>query len=152
MSGADLENLANLAAIRASKEGDTAVRFSHMDWARDRILMGAERRSRFVSEESLRLSAYIEAGRALIANETDGSVPLHKMWVASPSTRGWGAGLIQALFFDALHSSLMPRGSKLSTTSQIPGMDQDSISKKEYIARSESSPTPRRSRNEGTSD
>jgi ATP-dependent Zn protease len=81
LSGADLENLANLAAIRASKEGDTAVRLSHMDWARDRLLMGAERRSRFVSEESLRLSAYIEAGRALIANLTDGSVPLHKVSV-----------------------------------------------------------------------
>lgn len=81
LSGADLENLANLAAIRASKEGDTAVRLSHMDWARDRLLMGAERRSRFVSEESLKLSAYIEAGRALIANLTDGSVPLHKVSV-----------------------------------------------------------------------
>lgn len=48
--------------------------------------MGAERRSRFVSDDSLRMSAYIEAGRALIANETDGSVPLHKVYVRpSPS-------------------------------------------------------------------
>ncbi|CED84526.1 atp-dependent peptidase [Phaffia rhodozyma] len=110
LSGADLENLVNQAAVRASKEQETAVRLPHFEWARDRILMGVERKSRFVSAESLIVSAYNEAGHALVALHTPGSVPLHKV-------------------------SILPRGSKLSVTSQVPGMDQDSISKKEYLAR-----------------
>ncbi|KAL7413764.1 P-loop containing nucleoside triphosphate hydrolase protein [Mrakia frigida] len=109
MSGADLENIVNQAAVRASKEGDWAVRLKHLDWSKDRSLMGVERKSRLVSEESLNTSAYIEGGHALVALLTPHSVPLHKV-------------------------SILPRGTKLST-SQVPGMDQDSISKVEYLAR-----------------
>lgn len=70
--------------------------------------MGVERKSRFVSAESLITSAYVEAGHALVALHTPASVPLHKV-------------------------SILPRGSKLSVTSQVPGIDQDSISKSVFL-------------------
>ena len=79
MSGADLQNLVNQAAVKASREGAPSVQLKHFEWAKDRILMGAERRSHYVTEESKRATAYHEGGHALVALHTPGAMPLHKV-------------------------------------------------------------------------
>ncbi|KAI9633435.1 ATP-dependent peptidase [Dioszegia hungarica] len=110
MSGADLQNLVNQAAVKASREGQTTVQLKHFEWAKaDRILMGAERRSHFVTEESKRSTAYHEGGHALVALHTPGAMPLHKV-------------------------TIMPRGQALGITFQLPEQDKDSYSRKEYSA------------------
>ncbi|KAF9053689.1 ATP-dependent metallopeptidase Hfl [Hymenopellis radicata] len=78
-SGADLQNMVNLAAIQASKERATDVTLKHMEWAKDRIVMGAERRSAFISEKDKLSTAYHEGGHTLVALYTDGAMPLHKV-------------------------------------------------------------------------
>jgi ATP-dependent metalloprotease len=108
-SGADLQNLVNQAAIQASKEGARAVTLKHLEFAKDKIIMGAERRSAFVTEESKRITAYHEAGHALVAYYTPGAMPLHK-------------------------ATIMPRGQSLGMTVQLPEMDKDSYTKREYLA------------------
>ncbi|ORX40819.1 peptidase family M41-domain-containing protein [Kockovaella imperatae] len=109
MSGADLQNLVNQAAVKASREGSTTVQLKHFEWAKDRILMGAERRSHYVTEESKRATAYHEGGHALVALHTPGAMPLHKV-------------------------TIMPRGPALGITFQLPEQDKDSYSRKEYRA------------------
>lgn len=95
MSGADLQNLVNQAAVKASRDGLSSVQLKHFEWAKgksssalwgetgahcpDRILMGAERRSHYVTEESKRATAYHEGGHALVALHTPGAMPLHKV-------------------------------------------------------------------------
>ncbi|KAJ3214298.1 hypothetical protein HK099_006939 [Clydaea vesicula] len=108
-SGADLANLINHAAIKASKEGSKFVRHKDMEWAKDKIIMGSERKSAVITEECKRLTAYHEGGHALVALFTNGSMPLHKVTV-------------------------MPRGEALGVTIRLPLMDVDSISKKEMLA------------------
>lgn len=98
-SGADLANLVNIAAIRASREGCKEVTLNHMEFAKDKILMGAERRSAVITDESKRLTAYHEGGHALVAYYTPGAMPLHK-------------------------ATIMPRGSALGVTVQLPEMDK----------------------------
>ncbi|CED84429.1 atp-dependent peptidase [Phaffia rhodozyma] len=110
MSGADLQNLVNQAAVHASREGVQGVRLEDFEWAKDRIMMGAERKSHFVTPESKRMTAYHEGGHALVALLTPGSMPLHKVTV-------------------------LPRGQALGITFQLPEMDRDSYSKAEYQAR-----------------
>ncbi|EIW66253.1 hypothetical protein TREMEDRAFT_35079 [Tremella mesenterica DSM 1558] len=109
MSGADLQNLVNQAAVKASKDGASHVQLKHFEWAKDRILMGAERRSHFVTEESKRATAYHEGGHALVALHTPGALPLHKV-------------------------TIMPRGQALGITFQLPEQDKDSYTRKEYLA------------------
>ncbi|KAK4684938.1 ATP-dependent metalloprotease, partial [Tremellales sp. Uapishka_1] len=109
MSGADLQNLVNQAAVKASREGSTHVKLKHFEWAKDRILMGAERRSHYVTEESKRSTAYHEGGHALVALHTPGAMPLHKV-------------------------TIMPRGQALGITFQLPEQDKDSYTRKEYSA------------------
>ncbi|WWC65284.1 uncharacterized protein I303_107901 [Kwoniella dejecticola CBS 10117] len=109
MSGADLQNLVNQAAVKASREGAKTVGLRHFEWAKDRILMGAERRSHFVTEESKRATAYHEGGHALVALHTPGAMPLHKV-------------------------TIMPRGQALGITFQLPEQDKDSYTRKEYNA------------------
>lgn len=109
MSGADLRNLVNTAAIRASKEGSKHVTLADFEWAKDRILMGAERLSHFVTPEGKRMTAYHEAGHALAALKTPGAMALHKVTV-------------------------MPRGRALGITFQLPEQDKDSYSRKELNA------------------
>ncbi|WWC92443.1 uncharacterized protein L201_007401 [Kwoniella dendrophila CBS 6074] len=109
MSGADLQNLVNQAAVKASREGARQVGLKHFEWAKDRILMGAERRSHFVTEESKRATAYHEGGHALVALHTPGAMPLHKV-------------------------TIMPRGQALGITFQLPEQDKDSYTRKEYNA------------------
>ncbi|KAG1140540.1 hypothetical protein G6F37_002541 [Rhizopus arrhizus] len=108
-SGADLANLVNLAAIQASRENSKEVKLRHLEHSKDKIIMGAERRSAVITEESKRLTAYHEGGHALVAYYTPGAMPLHK-------------------------ATIMPRGSALGMTVQLPEMDKDSFTKKEFLA------------------
>ncbi|KAF8636527.1 hypothetical protein AX17_003340 [Amanita inopinata Kibby_2008] len=108
-SGADLQNMANLAAIQASKEKATEVSLKHFEWAKDRILMGAERKSQYIDPKNKLATAYHEGGHALVALYTDGAMPLHKV-------------------------TCVPRGHALGFTAQLPENDRTSISLKEYLA------------------
>ncbi|KAF9084533.1 hypothetical protein BGX29_010412 [Mortierella sp. GBA35] len=108
-SGADLANLINQAAIQASREGVSEVGIKQFEHAKDKILMGVERRSQVVTMESKKLTAYHEGGHALVALYTPGAMPLHK-------------------------ATIMPRGNALGVTVQLPDMDKDSFTRKEYLA------------------
>lgn len=98
-SGADLANLVNQAAIQASREGVREVGQKQLEFAKDKILMGAERRSAVITDDSKRLTAYHEGGHALVAYYTPGAMPLHK-------------------------ATIMPRGAALGMTVQLPEMDK----------------------------
>ncbi|KAI9487428.1 MAG: peptidase family M41-domain-containing protein [Benjaminiella poitrasii] len=108
-SGADLANLVNQAAIQASRENSKKVTLRHLEYSKDKIIMGAERKSAVITEENKRLTAYHEGGHALVAYYTPGAMPLHK-------------------------ATIMPRGAALGMTVQLPEMDKDSYTKKEFTA------------------
>lgn len=111
-SGAELENLVNQAAVRASRTKAKQVEPQHLDWARDRIMMGAERRSLVVPEKERLMTAYHEGGHALISILNPNSIPLHKV-------------------------TIMPRGEALGLTSFLPEMDMMSQDKKQMLAQIE---------------
>jgi len=108
-SGADLENLVNQAAVHASKKGARKVDMPSMDWAKDRIIMGAEKRSAVIQEKDKTMTAYHEAGHALVAMFTEGADPLYKC-------------------------TIMPRGQALGVTHYMPEIDKVSMNKQEYKA------------------
>jgi len=89
MSGADLANLINEAALLAARANKTQVDMDDMEAAKDKVLMGAERRSMVITEEEKRVTAYHEAGHALIALLTPGSDPVHKVSII-PRGRAMG--------------------------------------------------------------
>jgi len=89
MSGADLANLINEAALLAARANKTLVDMDDIDAAKDKVLMGAERRSMVITEEEKRVTAYHEAGHALIALLTPGSDPVHKVSII-PRGRAMG--------------------------------------------------------------
>ncbi|CAG5131214.1 unnamed protein product [Candidula unifasciata] len=80
-SGAELENLINQAALKAVIDGRETVTMSHLDFARDKILMGPERKNRIPDEETNWLTAYHEAGHTLVSYFTKDSTPLHKVTI-----------------------------------------------------------------------
>ncbi|KAI9475071.1 peptidase family M41-domain-containing protein [Coemansia mojavensis] len=108
-SGAELQNLLNLAAIEASKQRASNVTNKHLDFAKDRIIMGSERKSAVITPENKLATAYHEGGHTLAAMYTKGAMPLHKVTV-------------------------MPRGHALGVTVQLPEADRESVSKQEYLA------------------
>ncbi len=88
-SGADLANLINEAALLAARSNKTQVDKDDFESAKDKVLMGAERRSMVITEEEKRVTAYHEAGHALISLLTPGSDPVHKVSII-PRGRAMG--------------------------------------------------------------
>ncbi|GAX22769.1 ATP-dependent metalloprotease [Fistulifera solaris] len=109
MSGADLFNLMNQAALKASLDGLPYITMTVLEYAKDKILMGAERKSAVITPETAKCTAYHEAGHALVAVLTNGALPIHK-------------------------ATIMPRGSALGMVTMLPEGDQTSQSYKEMLA------------------
>ena len=103
-SGADLENLVNEAALWAARQNKNEVGAVDFDMAKDKILMGAERKSMILTDEEKRVTAYHEAGHALMAKLLPGTDPVHKV-------------------------SIIPRGRALGVTMQLPTEDRHNYSK-----------------------
>jgi len=103
-SGADLANLVNEAALFAARENARDVRMDHFDKARDKILMGAERRSMAMSEDEKKLTAYHEAGHAIVGRVVPEHDPVYKV-------------------------TIIPRGRALGVTMYLPEGDKYSINK-----------------------
>jgi ATP-dependent metalloprotease len=78
-SGAELSNVINEAALKASMDNLSAVTMSALEYAKDKIMMGSERKTAVISPETIRMTAYHEAGHALVALKTDGAEPIHKV-------------------------------------------------------------------------
>jgi cell division protease FtsH len=93
-SGADLANLVNEAALMAARTGRRMVTMAEFESAKDKVMMGAERRSMVMSEEEKRLTAYHEAGHALVGLFVVGCDPLHKVTIIP---RGRALGLTMSL-------------------------------------------------------
>merc|ERR1711871_293453 len=110
MSGADLSNLVNLASLQASLKGRDKITMPDFEHAKDRILMGAERKSAVISEEGRKLTAYHEAGHALVATYTQGADAIYK-------------------------ATIMPRGQSLGHVMQLPDKDETSITRRQLLAK-----------------
>ena len=93
-SGADLKNLVNEAALVAARQDKRVVTMSDFEYAKDKIMMGAERRSMAMGDDEKKLTAYHEAGHALIGVLTEGSDPIHK---ATIIPRGRALGMVMRL-------------------------------------------------------
>jgi cell division protease FtsH len=106
-SGADLANLVNEAALMAARSGKKVVNMRDFEGAKDKVLMGTERKSMVISEEEKRTTAFHEAGHALVAYLHPHSDPLHKV-------------------------TIIPRGMALGVTMQLPVDDRHTYSR-EYL-------------------
>ena len=100
-SGADLENLVNEAALWAARLDKKSVEFVDFENAKDKVLMGAERKSLVLSEDEKRTTAYHEAGHALMAKLLPGTDPVHKVTIIP---RGRAMGMTMQLPLDDRHS------------------------------------------------
>jgi cell division protease FtsH len=103
-SGADLENMINEAALLAARENKDMVDMSDLEKAKDKVMMGTERRSLILSDEEKRVTAYHEAGHALIAKLLPHTDPVHKV-------------------------TIIPRGRALGLTQQLPEGDRHTYSR-----------------------
>ncbi|MBM4247249.1 MAG: ATP-dependent metallopeptidase FtsH/Yme1/Tma family protein [Deltaproteobacteria bacterium] len=103
-SGADLENLVNEAALLAARNNKERVSQHDFELAKDKVLMGSERRSMIISDEEKRNTAYHEAGHALVAKLIPGADPVHKV-------------------------TIIPRGMALGLTQQVPSDDRYTASR-----------------------
>jgi cell division protease FtsH len=108
-SGADLENLVNEAALLAARRDADSVAMRDFELAKEKVLMGAERRSMILSEKERRITAFHEAGHALIAMLEEHSDPVHKV-------------------------TIIPRGRALGVTMTLPAEDRYCVSKDELLA------------------
>jgi ATP-dependent metalloprotease len=108
-SGAELASLINKAACKASKDGKVHVSMPDLEYAKDLILMGAERSAASFTLDNRRLTAFHEGGHALVATLTDGALPVHK-------------------------ATIMPRGHALGMVMQLPDQDMSSWSRRQMIA------------------
>jgi cell division protease FtsH len=100
-AGADLENLVNEAALLAARNNKDKVDMRDFELAKDKVMMGAERRSMIISDEEKRNTAYHEAGHALVAKLLPGADPIHKVTIIP---RGMALGLTQQLPIDEKHT------------------------------------------------
>jgi cell division protease FtsH len=101
-SGADIENLVNEAALYAARRNQERVTTADFEFAKDKVIMGAERRSMFISEKEKKVTAIHEAGHTLVAKVIPGTDPLHKV-------------------------TIIPRGRALGVTQQLPEEDRLNI-------------------------
>ena len=100
-SGADIENLVNEAALHAARLGKEKVSMMDFEYAKDKVMMGAERKSMVISEKEKRITAYHEAGHALVAKMLPGTDPIHKITIIP---RGRALGITQQLPMDEKHT------------------------------------------------
>ena len=100
-SGADLENLVNEAALLAARLGRDLIDMDDFETAKDKVMMGTERRSMIISEEERKNTAYHEAGHTLVARLLPGTDPIHKVTIIP---RGRALGLTQQLPIDEKHT------------------------------------------------
>jgi len=100
-SGADLANLVNEAALNAARYNQKVVRMLDFEFAKDKVLMGAERRSMIISESEKRVTAIHEAGHALLTVMLPHADPIHKVTIIP---RGMALGLTQQLPIDEKHN------------------------------------------------
>jgi len=108
-SGADLSNLVNEAALMAARRGKRVVGMAEFEDAKDKVMMGAERRSMAMSEQEKKLTAYHEAGHAIVALHEPASDPIHK-------------------------ATIIPRGRALGMVMRLPEGDRLSVSKEKLHA------------------
>ena len=108
-SGADLMNLVNEGALLAARRNKRFVTMAEFEDAKDKLMMGAERRTLSLTEEDKRLTAYHEAGHALLAIKMEGSDPIHK-------------------------ATIIPRGRALGMVMRLPERDQVSLTRKKALA------------------
>ena len=109
-SGADLANVVNEAALLAARRNKNVIDMRDIDDAKDKVLMGVERRSMVISEEEKNNTAYHEAGHTLVAKLVPGADPVHKV-------------------------SIIPRGRALGVTMQLPIEDKHSYSREALLDR-----------------
>jgi cell division protease FtsH len=100
-AGADLENLVNEAALLAARKNRERVDMADFEVAKDKVMMGAERRSMIISDEERRNTAYHESGHALVAALVPGADPVHKVTIIP---RGMALGLTQQVPLDDRHT------------------------------------------------
>ncbi len=108
-SGADLANLVNEAALLAARRGGDSVELPDLEEARDKVRWGRERRSRMMDDKEKLLTAYHEAGHAILMVEMEESEPLHKV-------------------------TIIPRGQSLGSTMQLPVKDQYTQSRRKLLS------------------
>ncbi len=109
MSGADLANLVNEGALLAARRGHDQVNMPDLEDAKDKVMLGAERRSMVLSDAERKLTAYHEAGHAVVALRMPGLDPVHKI-------------------------TIVPRGRALGVTSSLPEEDRHSYTREYLIA------------------
>jgi len=107
-SGADLANLVNEAALRAAHLGKSSVRMVDFEFAKEKILMGAERRSMVMSEHERKNTAYHESGHAIVAKLLENTDPVHKV-------------------------TIIPRGRALGVTLQLPSEDKYCMNRSQLL-------------------
>jgi cell division protease FtsH len=100
-TGADLENMVNEAALMAARRGKDRVEMSDFEDAKDKVLMGTERKSMIISEEEKKTTAYHESGHTLVAKMLPKTDPIHKVTIIP---RGRALGLTQQLPLDEKHT------------------------------------------------
>ncbi len=100
-SGADLANLVNEAALNAARMNQKTVTHEDFEMAKDKVLMGVARKSLIISEHEKRVTAYHEAGHAMVATMVEGADPLHKVTIIP---RGMALGVTQQLPVDDRHT------------------------------------------------
>ncbi|MGH8003992.1 MAG: ATP-dependent zinc metalloprotease FtsH [Limisphaerales bacterium] len=105
LSGADLANLVNEAALLAARRNHDKVSMEDFEDAKDKVMMGTERRSLVISPEEKRITAYHEGGHALVAKLSPGSDPVHKVTIIP---RGRALGLTHYLPIDERHTHSRP--------------------------------------------
>jgi len=109
-SGADLANLVNEAALLAARHNQRHVTMADFEVSKDKVLMGAERKSMIITDEEKKVTAYHEAGHALLATFLPHTDPIHKV-------------------------TIIPRGMALGVTQQLPTEERHSLSKEQLESR-----------------